>query len=92
MPNFDQLLGPLGALIGALALVVILGRLHLQEDERTRARLAKSEDLVVALTAQAKQDTDVNDRAVALAEKAVDRIEASRWGGQERRNVEAAGR
>lgn len=33
----DELLSPQGFLIGAIVLIVILGRLHLQQDARDRA-------------------------------------------------------
>ena len=69
-----ELLGPLGVTVGAIALVTLLGRLHLQEDERTRKRLEDTEKrLDLALTGM-KDHANVSDRAVALAEGAINAL------------------
>ena len=69
-----ELLGPLGVTIGALTLVTLLGRLHLQEDERTRKRLEDTEKRLDLALNGMKDHANVSDRAVALAEGAVNAL------------------
>jgi hypothetical protein len=70
-----QLLTLAGGAIAALTTVIgVLWRLHLQEDERGRKRESDLEArLATALTAM-KDNADVSDRAVALAEGAVNAL------------------
>jgi len=84
----EELLGPLGALVGALGLVGVLGRLHLQEDERQRKRTMDAERRLDDALSASKEHANVSDRAVALAEQAVDQLgPRRRWSGRERRDA-----
>jgi hypothetical protein len=70
-----ELLGPLGVAVGALSTVIgVLWRLHLQEDERGRKREADLEARLATALIAMKDNADVSDRAVALAEGAVDAL------------------
>jgi hypothetical protein len=71
VPDLAPLLGPTGVAIGAIALVTILGRLHLQEDERRERRITATEGRLEAALANTKAVTDVTDRAIAVAEGAL---------------------
>lgn len=72
--NFEQLLGPVGLTVGAVAVALALWREHLRADADDR----KQRD--IALEGW-KAQTDANAAAAAAAEKdAAARLEASRRG------------
>ena len=85
----DQLLGPYGALIGAVAGLGILGRViqmlwreHKAADARDQERAKQAEDRLDAALAAMKETNDLTDRALAvntkmaeIAGRALDRLE-----------------
>lgn len=83
MPPFEQILGPLGALVLAIAGIVALAKDHRDSDTRRRidyedtityereARKA-AEARLDTLRETMKASTDVTERAVSVAERLLD--------------------
>lgn len=62
----DELLGPEGLLIGAIALLVILGRLHLQQDARDRIESAEWQRLYLATRSEFHKLATADERELGI--------------------------
>lgn len=69
MPPWEQLLGPYGLVIGAILLVVVLGRLHLKSDDRRDKALELLQDSQPALIATVKVQAETISERLSKGDK-----------------------